>query len=200
MGWRESWKLCSLRGRASARLRLLSLLKPRMGAIEAIEIVRGQQVALAKSKVGLRAIVARREKWEMDRVLIVALVFATLLLVVSAKKSSDVMDLQIGVKYKLETYSIQSHKVDRVKVHYRGYPIEFELGNFQVIKGWDQGQLGMCVGEKRKLKIPSKLGYAAQGSPPKIPGGATLIFDTELVAVIGKTSSINQSTEGNEEL
>lgn len=36
--------------------------------------------------------------------------------------------------------------------------------------GWDQGLLGMCVGEKRKLKIPAKLGYGAQGSPPKIPG------------------------------
>ncbi|KAL0905215.1 hypothetical protein M5K25_027404 [Dendrobium thyrsiflorum] len=151
----------------------------------------------------------------MDRVLIIVSVFAGLLLFVSAKKSSDVTDLQIGVKYKPETCSIQSHKGDRVKVHYRGMltngnifdssyergdPIEFELGKGQVIKGWDQGLLGMCVGEKRKLKIPSKLGYGAQGSPPKIPGGATLIFDTELVAVNGKTSSTNQSTEGNEEL
>lgn len=58
-----------------------------------------------------------------------------------------------------------------------------------MIKGWDQGLLGMCVGEKRKLKIPSKLGYGPQGSPPTIPGGATLIFDTELVAVNGEPSS-----------
>ncbi|XP_074367128.1 uncharacterized protein LOC141707701 isoform X2 [Apium graveolens] len=45
----------------------------------------------------------------------------------------------------------------------RGDPIEFELG-------WDHGLLGMCMGEKRKLKIPAKIGYGAQGSPPTIPG------------------------------
>ncbi|KAI5072377.1 hypothetical protein GOP47_0012483 [Adiantum capillus-veneris] len=120
---------------------------------------------------------------------------------VSAKKDSEVKELQIGVKFKPKTCEIQAHKGDTIKVHYRGTlvdgtefdssytrgdPIEFELGAGHVIKGWDQGLLGMCVGEKRKLKIPSKLGYGAQGSPPKIPGGATLIFDTELVAVNGK--------------
>ncbi|XP_028552136.1 peptidyl-prolyl cis-trans isomerase FKBP15-1-like isoform X2 [Dendrobium catenatum] len=130
----------------------------------------------------------------MDRVLIIVSVFAALLLFVSAKKSSDVTDLQIGVKGMLTNGNIFDSSYER------GDPIEFELGKGQVIKGWDQGLLGMCVGEKRKLKIPSKLGYGAQGSPPKIPGGATLIFDTELVAVNGKTSSTNQSTEGNEEL
>ncbi|VFQ77729.1 unnamed protein product [Cuscuta campestris] len=122
---------------------------------------------------------------------------------VAAKKSGDVTELQIGVKHRPTTCELQAHKGDRVKVHYRGKltdgsvfdssyerndPIEFDLGNGNVIKGWDQGLLGMCVGEKRKLKIPSKLGYGESGSPPKIPGGATLIFDTELVAVNGKTS------------
>ncbi|KAI4326369.1 hypothetical protein MLD38_031691 [Melastoma candidum] len=121
-----------------------------------------------------------------------------------AKKSGDVTELQIGVKFKPEKCEIQAHKGDRIKVHYRGKltdgtvfdssfergdPIEFELGSGQVIKGWDQGLLGACVGEKRKLKIPAKLGYGDQGSPPTIPGGATLIFDTELVAVNGKGST-----------
>ncbi|KAJ4778975.1 Peptidylprolyl isomerase [Rhynchospora pubera] len=136
--------------------------------------------------------------------LLLSIVFATtILLSASAKKSGDVKELQIGVKHKPKTCSIQAHKGDRMKVHYRGSltdgkvfdssyergdPIEFELGSGQVIKGWDQGLLGMCVGEKRKLKIPSKLGYGDQGSPPTIPGGATLIFETELVAVNGEPS------------
>ncbi|XP_002534360.3 peptidyl-prolyl cis-trans isomerase FKBP15-1 [Ricinus communis] len=130
--------------------------------------------------------------------------FLVLFGLVSAKKSGDVTELQIGVKHRPESCELQAHKGDRIKVHYRGKltdgtvfdssfergdPIEFELGSGQVIKGWDQGLLGMCVGEKRKLKIPAKLGYGPQGSPPKIPGGATLIFDTELVAVNGKPSS-----------
>ncbi|KAL7582905.1 peptidyl-prolyl cis-trans isomerase FKBP15-1 [Lactuca sativa] len=139
------------------------------------------------------------------------LIAATL---VSAKKSGDVTELQIGVKFKPASCEIQAHKGDRVKVHYRGKltdgtvfdssfergdPIEFELGTGQVIKGWDQGLLGMCVGEKRKLKIPSKLGYGDQGSPPTIPGGATLIFDTELIAVNDKGSD-GGDTNNNSEL
>jgi len=51
----------------------------------------------------------------------------------------------------------------------------FTLGQGQVIKGWDQGLMGICPGEQRKLIIPPSLGYGEQGSPP-IPGGATLDF------------------------
>jgi len=65
----------------------------------------------------------------------------------------------------------------------RGTPFSFSLGAGEVIAGWDQGVAGMKVGGKRKLTIPSSLGYGAQGIPGVIPGGATLVFEVELLGV-----------------
>lgn len=59
-------------------------------------------------------------------------------------------------------------------------PLSFTLGAGQVIKGWDQGLLNMCEGEKRRLVIPADLAYGDSGAGADIPGGATLIFETEL--------------------
>lgn len=92
---------------------------------------------------------------------------------------------------------------DRIKVHYRGRllstgeefdssysrgpPFTFTLGAKQVIAGWDQGLQDMCPGEARELTIPPQLGYGnrAMGS---IPAGSTLVFDTELVEIVGMES------------
>ena len=65
----------------------------------------------------------------------------------------------------------------------RGTPFTFTLGQGSVIKGWDQGVLGMMVGEKRTLTIPSELGYGSAGAGASIPPNATLIFDIELLDV-----------------
>lgn len=59
-------------------------------------------------------------------------------------------------------------------------PFKFALGSGQVIPGWDQGVLGMKVGERRRLTIPAALAYGAQGSPPKIGPNEPLIFDIDL--------------------
>lgn len=64
----------------------------------------------------------------------------------------------------------------------RNQPFVFVLGIGQVIDGWDQGLVGMKVGEKRKLEIPSSLGYGEMGSG-SIPGNAGLIFEVELLSI-----------------
>jgi FK506-binding protein 2 len=94
----------------------------------------------------------------------------------------------------------KTKKGDKVDVHYRGtlasdgsefdasysrgVPLSFELGAGRVIKGWDNGLLDMCIGEKRTLTIPPELGYGQRAMGP-IPAGSTLIFETELMGIKG---------------
>ncbi|NP_001079493.1 FKBP prolyl isomerase 2 L homeolog isoform X1 [Xenopus laevis] len=124
--------------------------------------------------------------------------FLILFVLPSVSSSEGRKKLQIGVKKRVENCPVKSRKGDTLHMHYTGkledgtefdssiprnQPFTFTLGTGQVIKGWDQGLLGMCEGEKRKLVIPSELGYGDRGAPPKIPGGATLIFEVELLKI-----------------
>lgn len=65
----------------------------------------------------------------------------------------------------------------------RGQPLRFKIGGGDVIAGFEQGTKGMRIGGTRTVVIPAHLGYGARGAPPDIPGGATLVFDLELVSV-----------------
>ena len=65
----------------------------------------------------------------------------------------------------------------------RGAPLDFRLGVGQVIRGWDEGIVGMKVGGRRKLTIPAHLGYGDRGAGGAIKPGETLIFVVDLLEV-----------------
>jgi peptidylprolyl isomerase len=108
-----------------------------------------------------------------------------------AKGKLEMLDMKVGTGAEAKTGNT-------VKVHYTGTltngtkfdssldrnePFSFTLGAGGVIKGWDEGVVGMKVGGKRKLTIPPDMGYGAMGSPPVIPANATLLFEIELLEV-----------------
>ena len=65
----------------------------------------------------------------------------------------------------------------------RGQPFQFPLGAGRVIRGWDEGVAGMKIGEKRRLTIPSHMGYGERGAGGVIPPNATLVFEVELLGL-----------------
>ncbi|XP_026462020.1 FK506-binding protein 2-like isoform X2 [Ctenocephalides felis] len=122
--------------------------------------------------------------------------FLVVILGVSADQKNG--ELKIDVVSVPEGCSVKSKNGDMLTMHYTGtladgtkfdssfdrdQPFTFQLGSGQVIKGWDQGLVNMCVGERRKLVIPPNLGYGDRGAGNVIPGGATLHFDVELINI-----------------
>ncbi|CAL5872648.1 uncharacterized protein PFLUO_LOCUS6914 [Penicillium psychrofluorescens] len=121
------------------------------------------------------------------------------LLVLAVASLATAADLGIETTHKVDC-ARKTANGDTISMHYRGTlqsdgsefdasykrntPLTFKLGTGRVIKGWDQGLLDMCIGEKRTLTIPPEFGYGDRGVGP-IPGGATLVFETELMGIDG---------------
>jgi len=121
-----------------------------------------------------------------------------MLIAVSCSKEKQTMsnglvieDIKIGDGQEVEKFNI-------VTVNYTGLlengtkfdsslnpgrtPFRFTVGAGQVIKGWDEGLMGMKVGGKRKLTIPPELGYGSRDNGP-IPANSTLIFEIDLLGI-----------------
>ena len=124
--------------------------------------------------------------------------FAVMLIAVSCSKEKQTMsnglvieDIKIGDGQEVEKFNI-------VTVNYTGLledgtkfdsslnpgrtPFRFTVGAGQVIKGWDEGLMGVKVGGKRKLTIPPELGYGSRDNGP-IPANSTLIFEIDLLGI-----------------
>jgi FKBP-type peptidyl-prolyl cis-trans isomerase FklB len=114
------------------------------------------------------------------------------------KKQPGIVVLPSGIQYKIITQGsgVKPTLEDTIKVHYkgttidgqifddsysRGEPIEFPLGG--LIEGWKQTLVLMPVGSKWQLFVPSDFAYGDRGAGANIPGGATLIFELELLDV-----------------
>ncbi|KAF2747029.1 hypothetical protein M011DRAFT_383179, partial [Sporormia fimetaria CBS 119925] len=119
------------------------------------------------------------------------------LLLASLASLSTAAEVQIEVTKEVSC-TRKTRVGDKISVHYNGthqtdgtsfdssyrggVPFTFDLGKGEVIKGWDQGLVDMCIGEKRKLVIPSELAYGRTGTAD---GAIKGVFTTELMAIEG---------------
>jgi len=127
---------------------------------------------------------------------------AVTLLLISGTALANVQQTESGLGieyvYKPDACDVVAKRSNLLTMHYTGTltdgtkfdssldrnePFQFQIGIGQVIKGWDEGVMGMCIGEKRKLVVPPELGYGDGGAGEVIPGGATLHFDVELLKI-----------------
>ena len=128
---------------------------------------------------------------------------------------TPILAAEVETEYLItQTCSRKTARGDSVSVHYRGtlasdgsefdasygrgQPLKFTVGKGQVIKGWDEGLLDMCIGDMRKLTIPPEFAYGDRAMGP-IPAKSTLIFETELVGIEGvETPEVQKEKEEKE--
>ncbi|KAJ7284851.1 hypothetical protein C8J57DRAFT_702212 [Mycena rebaudengoi] len=129
---------------------------------------------------------------------------SSLLLAVVVLAADPPATLQIETTYLPEDCPAKAQKGDAIQVHYtgtlfsngnkfdssldRGQPLPLTLGVGQVIKGWDEGLVGMCLNEKRTLTIPSEMAYGSRGFGSVIPANSALVFTVELVGLDSKVN------------
>ncbi|MBU3964637.1 FKBP-type peptidyl-prolyl cis-trans isomerase [Patescibacteria group bacterium] len=114
-------------------------------------------------------------------------------------KNEPIIPSSLGIEILKQGQGAQAKTGDKISVNYSGKllngeefdsnfgkdsPFVFTLGAGQVIQGWDFGLLGMQIGERRKITIPSDLGYGSRGAGAGlIPPDSTLIFEVELLNI-----------------
>ncbi|KAI0630417.1 hypothetical protein C8Q77DRAFT_1063770 [Trametes polyzona] len=127
---------------------------------------------------------------------------SALVLALAVTAQDTPSELKIDTTFKPDDCKVKSQNGDRLQVHYtgklysngnkfdssldRGSPLPLTLGAGQVIKGWEEGLKGMCVGEKRTLTIPPAMAYGPRGFGNVIPPNSALVFDVELMGLDAK--------------
>ncbi|CAI9720282.1 FK506-binding protein 2 [Octopus vulgaris] len=114
------------------------------------------------------------------------------------KKKEPLDDVKIEILKKSEKCERKVKRGDLLKVKYKGYlengkvfddsekqkhPFVFQVDGGTMIKGWQLGLKGACLGETRKLIIPPKYGFGEYGNPVGIPGNSIVIFDIEILSI-----------------
>ncbi|KAK9379093.1 uncharacterized protein V2V93DRAFT_373996 [Kockiozyma suomiensis] len=131
-----------------------------------------------------------------------------------AEKKADTLRISITERVPKDKCLRKTRKGDQISVEYvaslpdgtvfdssvsRDVPFRFVLGEGRVISGWDQGLLGMCVGESRKLTVPPHLAYGDR-EIARIPPGSTLIFETKLLGISGYTPWTEETKQREAEI
>jgi peptidylprolyl isomerase len=164
----------------------------------------GTAAAFSFSKSGTNAVDTRRDF--LSKSAIGGAAAITSLPKSAFAEYDDYITTESGMKYKITKEAPEDAAVptagQTVKAHYtgwldgfesekkfdssrdRGRPFTFKVGAGQVIRGWDEAFSTMKVGERRNIVLPSRLAYGDRGAGGIIPGGATLYFDVELLAIL----------------